>query len=460
MEEHVKNNPLGSENVSGLMLKFAIPSIVAMVISSIYNIVDQLFIGQAVGTLGNAATNIAFPLTTSSVALALLFGIGGAACFNLSMGRGNSEKAAYYVGNAAMLLFGSGVLLCVFTLVFLTPLLKAFGAPDDVLPYAQTYVRITAIGFPFVILTTGGGHLIRADGSPKMTMACNLVGAIINTILDAIFVLGFDWGMAGAAVATIIGQIISAVMVIWYLSRYKTVRLKAEHFRLRLKYIKEIVSIGTSSFFNQLAMMVIQIVMNNSLTYYGAQSAYGEAIPLACSGIIMKVYQIFFAVIIGLSQGAQPIESFNYGAKQYARVRKSYWTAAAIGFLISIASFITFRLFPREILRMFGDNTESYFEFGVMFFNIFMFFTWLNFLQPLTANLFSACGKPKKGVFLSLTRQLIFILPLQLLLPLRFGIMGLLYSAPIADLASAVVAVLMLRAEFKAMRKLEMAEKV
>lgn len=458
MEEHVMKNPLGSEKVSGLMLKFAIPSIIAMVISSIYNIVDQLFIGQAVGTLGNAATNVAFPLTTSCVALALLFGIGGASCFNLTMGGGKPEKAIHYIGNAAVLLFGSGVILCVLAQLFLTSLLEGFGAPADVLPYAQTYVRITSIGFPFLILTTGGGHLIRADGSPKMTMACNLTGAIINTILDAIFVMGLEWGMAGAAAATIIGQIVSGIMVILYLRRYKTVPLKSEHLRLHWKYTKKIISIGMASFFNQLAMMVVQIVMNNSLTYYGALSVYGEAIPLACSGIIMKVYQIFFSVIIGLSQGGQPIESFNYGAKQYKRVRQTYWTAIGIGFVISIISFILFRLFPRQILELFGSNTEEYFEFGVIFFKIFMFFTWLNFLQPITSTFFTSIGKPKKGIFLSLTRQLIFILPLLIFLPMRFGIMGLLFAAPIADLASAVVTLFMAIAEFKIMKKLELAD--
>lgn len=455
MEEHVKNNPLGSEKVSGLMLKFAIPSIIAMIIGSVYNIVDQLFIGHAVGTMGNAATNVSFPLTTSCIALALLFGIGGASCFNLTMGRGNPQKAIHFVGNSAVLLFGSGLLLCIVSQIFLPALLKGFGTPPDVMPYAIEYVRITAIGFPFLILTAGGGHLIRADGSPKMTMACSIAGAVINTVLDALFVLVFGWGMTGAALATIIGQIISGVMVILYLRRFKTVPLKAEHLRLEWEYSKAIISIGMASFFNQLAMMVVQIVMNNSLTYYGALSVYGEAIPLACSGIIMKVYQIFFSIIIGLSQGAQPIESFNYGAKQYNRVRQAYWTAAGIGCGICIFSFVLFRIFPREILELFGRNTETYFEFGVKFFKIFMFFTWLNFLQPITSTFFTSIGKPKKGIFLSLTRQLLFILPLIVILPIRFGIIGLLYSAPIADLASAFVTFLMARGEFKQMKLLE-----
>ena len=287
------NNPLGKDSVGSLMVKFAVPSIIAMLVSALYNIVDQLFIGQAVGTLGNAATNVAFPLTTSCIALALMFGIGGASCFNLNMGRGTSEKAIYFVGNSIVCLIGSGVILFLISELFLTPLLKGFGAPGNVLPYAQTYVRITAIGFPFLILTTGGCHLIRADGSPQMAMICNLVGAIINTILDAVFVMAFHWGMAGAALATIIGQIVSAIIVIRYLLHFKTVPLKKKHFRPQMEYVGRTAQIGMASFFNQVAMMIVQIVMNNSLTFYGASSIYGEAIPLACAGIVIKVNQTF-----------------------------------------------------------------------------------------------------------------------------------------------------------------------
>lgn len=455
MEEHVKSNPLGCVPVPKLMLKFAIPSIIAMVIGALYNIVDQLFIGQAVGTLGNAATNIAFPLTTSCVALALLFGIGGASCFNLTMGRGNREKAIYYIGNAAFLLFVSGVLLCLVTQLFLTPMLKGFGAPSDVLPYAQTYVRITSIGFPFLILTTGGGHLIRADGSPKMTMACNLTGAIINTILDAIFVMGLKWGMAGAAWATIIGQIISGIMVILYLRHYKTVPLCLTHLRVRWRYAKDIISIGMASFFNQIAIMIVQVVMNNSLTYYGALSVYGEAIPLACAGIVIKVNQIFFSVVIGLAQGSQPIESFNYGARQYARVKETYRFALIMGAIISVFAFILFQLFPRQLLELFGTDSEEYFEFGIMFFRVFLFFTWINFLQPITSTFFTSIGKPKKGIFLSLTRQIIFFLPLILILPRFFGVLGLLYTMPIADVVSVVITIWMAVWEFRLMKKQE-----
>ncbi|MDD3277811.1 MAG: MATE family efflux transporter [Lachnospiraceae bacterium] len=454
MSKTQQSNPLGTESVSRLMMKFAVPSIIAMLVGALYNIVDQLFIGQAVGTLGNAATNIAFPLSTSCIALALLFGIGGASCFNLSMGRGEKEKAGFFVGNATALLVISGVALTLITQVFLTPMLIGFGSPDDVLPYAQTYVRITSIGFPFLLLTIGGGHLIRADGSPRMTMICNIAGAVINTILDAVFVLGMDLGMAGAAYATIIGQIISAIMVICYMRHCRTVALEAKHFRLRWSCIREISSIGMASCVNQLAMMVVQIVLNNSLRHYGMLSPYGAAIPLACSGIVMKVSQLFFSVVIGLSQGSQPIESFNYGARRYDRVREAYKLASIAGGAISIFAFALFQLFPHQIISLFGSGTESYYQFGISYFRIFLLFTGLNFVQPITSTFFTSIGKSGKGVFLALTRQILFLLPLVILFPLIWGIDGILYAGPTADLLAFVIAVIMAVQEFRLMKPL------
>ena len=294
MSTTVASNPLGSESVTKLMLKFSIPSIISMLVGALYNIVDQLFIGQAVGMLGNAATNVAFPLSTSCIALALLFGIGGAACFNLKMGAGEKEDAAYAFGNAFSMLVISGVLLAAVSLIFLNPLLRLFGAPDNVMPYAEEYVRITAFGFPLLIITAGGGHLIRADGSPTMTMVCNLAGAIINTILDAIFVLGLDWGMAGAAYATVIGQVVSALIVFVYLLRYRKTDLQLKHFIPHFSHARKIAAIGMASFLNQVAIMIVQIILNNMLEHYGSLSVYGDALPLASAGIIMKVYQIFF----------------------------------------------------------------------------------------------------------------------------------------------------------------------
>lgn len=446
------SNPLAYERIGSLLWKFAVPSIVAMLVSSLYNIVDQFFIGQRVGELGNAATNISFPLSISCVSIALLFGIGGASAFNISVGHGEynqkeKETAVYYMGNAAVMLFICGLILCVVSQLFLEPMLYFFGSPDDVLGYAKVYTRIVSFGFPFLIFATGGGHLIRADGRPKFTMICNLVGAVINTILDALFVFGFNWGMSGAALATVIGQVVSGVMAMWLLAHCKTVEITKEHLIVRKKYVMRIISLGAAPCINQLALMVIQIVMNKSLKYYGAVSAYGESVPLACAGIITKVNQVYLAFIIGISQGLQPIVSFNYGAKYFKRAREGYIKACICGFAVSAVAFLLFQFAPRQIISIFGDGSEEYYKFAVNYFRIFLFFTFINFSQKISSNYFTAIGKPKGGIFLSLTQQIMFLLPLIIILPLFFGIDGIMYAGPAADLISAAVALFMVMHE-------------
>ena len=355
------------------------------------------------------------------------------------MGKGDKEEAVYYIGNAAVMMVLCGTILTVFTEIFLGPLMRFFGSPENVLGYAKEYTGIVAIGFPLLILTAGGGHLIRADGRPQVAMICNIVGAVINTILDAIFVFGLGLGMRGAAFATIIGQMISGLLVIWYLGHCKTIQIKKQHLRIGKDQLKRITSLGAAPCSNQLAMMVVQIVMNKSLKYYGSLSIYGEAIPIACAGIITKVNQVFMSFIIGISQGLQPIVSFNYGARKYQRVKRAYRQAIMSGFVLSIAAFLLFQIAPRQIISIFGNGTEEYYQFAINYFHIFLFFTFVNFLQPITSNFFTAIGKPTVGVFLSLTRQIIFLLPLLVVFPLIFGIDGIMYAGPSADFLAAVV---------------------
>ena len=450
MEER-QINPLGAEPIGKLLARFAIPSIIAMLVSSLYNIVDQFFIGRSVGMLGNAATNVAFPLSITCTAISLLCGIGGAANFNLSMGRKEKEKAVSFAGGAIGMMLILGVVLCVVSEIFLEPMMRAFGATDQVLDYALLYTGITAYGFPFLIVTTGGSNLIRADGSPKYSMLCTLVGAIINTILDPLFIFGFDMGMAGAAWATIIGQIVSGLMVLGYLTRFKTVHIPLKSLLPSKAAWIPILSLGMAPFFNQIAMMIVQVVMNNTLTYYGAQSAYGSDIPLACVGIISKVGMIFFAIVIGISQGIQPIISYNYGAGKYERVKSTYKKAVTAAIGISIVAFLLFQLMPRQIIGIFGSGSEEYFLFAEKFFRIYMFFTFINGIQPITANTFTSIGKAGKGIFLSLTRQIIFLLPLLIILPFFIGIEGVMFSAPIADGVAAVLCIFFIVKEFKQM---------
>ena len=262
-------------------------------------------------------------------------------------------------------------------------------------------------------------------------------------------------GMAGAALATIIGQIISGIMVIAYLCRFKTVKLTLKALVPSPEHCRAILSLGMAPCFNQLAMMIVQIVMNNILRYYGAQSNYGSEIPLACAGIITKVNMIFFSLVIGLSQGLQPIVSFNYGAAKYKRVRESYLKAAVIATTISTCSFLCFQLFPRQIIRIFGSGSEEYYHFAEQYFRIFLFFTFLNGIQPITANFFTSIGKAKKGIFISLTRQILFLLPLIIILPMFFGIDGVMYSAPVADLTAAALAVVFMTREMRGMKGMQ-----
>ena len=312
-----QKNPLAVERISKLIMKFAIPAIISMLVSSLYNIVDQIFIGQGVGMLGNAATNIAFPISIICTATALLLGIGSASNYNLESGAGRPEKAAQIAGTGLSMLVICGVLIGVGELILFEPLLHVCGVTPDILPFARDYTGITAFGIPFLILTTGGNHIIRADRSPTYSMICMLTGAIINTILDPLFIFEFHWGIKGAAAATIIGQIISGIMVIYYFAKKRNMSLTVSMLRPGAECVKAIASLGMAACINQIAMAIVQITMNNMLRHYGAQSMYGADIPLACVGVISKVNMVFMSICIGISQGCQPIWGFNYGAKNY-----------------------------------------------------------------------------------------------------------------------------------------------
>ena len=456
MEDIEKNqNPLATEKEGRLIAKFAIPAIISMLVSSLYNIVDQIFIGQGVGMLGDAATNIAFPISIICTATALLLGIGSASNYNLESGAGRKEDACRVIGTGLSMLVICGTIIAVCVLLFLNPLLQLFGVTENVLPYARDYAGITAWGIPFLILTTGGNHMIRADRSPTYSMVCMLTGAVINTILDPTFIFVFHWGIKGAAWATVIGQIISGAMVIVYFLRFRKMDLKKEMLRPRMKRFKMIASLGMASCINQIAMAVVQITMNNTLRHYGAVSAYGADIPLACVGVISKVNMVFMAIAIGISQGCQPIWGFNYGAGLYHRVRKTYTTAFQYAFLVGVVFFLGFQFFPEQIVGIFGTGSKEYFRFASRYFRIFMFMTFLNGIQPMSSGFFTSIGKAKLGIVVSLTRQVFFLLPLILIFPAFMGIDGVMYAGPIADGAAAVVAIGYAVRELRMMKGLE-----
>ena len=450
-KEKEVENPLGIAPVGGLIRKFAVPAIISMLVSAMYNIVDQIFIGQGVGMLGNAATNVAFPVTTIATALALLLGIGGASNYNLEMGAGHEKKASSIAGTALSSLVILGTILAIIVLVFLQPLLSLFGATKDVMPYAVDYLGITAVGLPFYVLSVGGNHLVRADRSPTYSMTCVLTGAIINTILDPLFIFGFGWGIKGAAWATVIGQIVSGILVIIYFAKLRKMYLDRSMLKPSLGCLGAIVSLGMASCINQIAMAVVQIVMNNILRYYGGLSVYGSDIPIACVGVISKVNMVFMAICIGISQGCQPIWGFNYGARKYDRVRLAYRYSVTACTVIATIFFICFQVFPHQIVSIFGTGSDLYFQFAERYLKIFMFMTFANGIQPVSSAFFTSIGKAKLGIVMSLTRQVLFLLPLILVFSVTMGIDGVMYAGPIADAAAFVLAVLFARKELKVM---------
>lgn len=442
-------NPLGSQPLPKLLRSFAVPSILAMLVSSLYNIVDQIFIGQGVGYLGNAATNVAYPLTTICLAIALLIGIGGAANFNLNLGAGRPETARRVVAAAVTMMVTLGLLYMVLVELFLPQLLRLFGGTDSVMPYAIQYTRITALGMPLLILTNAISNLVRADGSPRYSMTCMLLGAIINTILDPVFIFVCHWGVAGAAWATVIGQAASCAMAVAYLPRFRNIHLQREDFRPRPALWRRIASLGLSNSMNQIAITFVQIILNNSLTYYGAQSIYGSEIPLATSGIVIKINAILLGIIVGISQGTQPIISFNYGAGKYDRVCGIYRLAVRLSLIISAVGFVAFQLFPKQIVSLFGTGDHLYFEFAVKFMRTYLFMVVVNCVQLLSSNFFASIGKPIRGLLLALTRQVFFLVPLLLILPRIWGLDGLLFATPVADFIAFVTSALTMRAELR-----------
>ena len=323
------------------------------------------------------------------------------------------------------------------------------------MPYALEYAGITLLGMPFLILTNGISNLIRADGSPKYSMICMIAGAIINTILDPIFIFVCKWGVFGAALATILGQIISFLLAVRYLWHFQTIKLTRSSFRINMRDNLRTLYMGASSCINQVAITLVQIVLNNSLTYYGALSAYGKEIPLAACGIVMKTNAILLSIIVGISQGVQPIIGYNFGAAKYDRVRQAYLLAIKWNFVVSAVGFCLFQFFPRQIIAIFGSGDQLYYEFAVLFMRTFLFMVLVNGVQLLSSNFFTAIGKALKGLLLSLTRQVFFLIPLILILPLRLGIFGVLLAGPIADFIAFVVSVAFVYREFRQLKAME-----
>lgn len=442
-------NPLGCMPVSRLIGRFAIPSIISMLVTSAYNITDQIFIGHVVGMYGNGATNVAFPVVTLTTAFAQLVGVGTASNFNICMGAKKEDEAKLYIGTGLALIPVIGLLIMGIVLLLKTPILLFCGATDNVLPLAQLYMGITAFGIPFSLLFTAGSFLIRADGSPAYSMVCTVSGAILNVVLDWLFMFVFRWGIQGAATATVIGQVISAILCFAYLFRFKNFRISPNMLGLKPKYVAAIAKLGVANFIHHTVMMLVNIVMNNTLTHYGALSIYGQDIPLAVSGVVAKLSSILSAFTVGLAQGCTPILSFNMGAESYGRVKETYQKALSVSLMICVTVFLLFQTFPRQIVSIFGSGEELYFQFAERYMRIFLFMVCINGIQPLSVNYFTGIGNVRQGTLLSLSRQGLFLIPMLLCLPLFFGLDGVLYAGPIADSLSCALSIVFVLRSFK-----------
>lgn len=364
-------SPFSTEPIGRLIAKFAIPCVISLLVNSLYNIVDQIFIGWGVGYLGNGATNVVFPITIIALALSLMIGDGGAAYLSLKLGEGDLASAKKGVCNAiAMVTVVSIVLMAVF-LIFINPILNLFGATDTLRPYALEYGYVIGIGLPFMMIPAAINSIIRADGSPKYAMFSMVIGAVINTIFDPVFIFVFHMGVRGAAIATVMGQVASFIVSVVYMPRFKSVHLDAQSFLPQARTCGNILSFGISSFITQFAITIVMALTNNLLADYGAASIYGSEIPLTATGIVMKVNQILISILVGISVGTQPIIGFNYGAKNFMRVKKALDIALVVSEIISIIAFLIFQFAPHECglpVRLRGGAVQRVRRHGLPYF--------------------------------------------------------------------------------------------
>ena len=450
-----KENILGTQKVGKLLLKFSIPCIISLLVSSLYNIVDQIFIGQGVGYLGNAATNIVFPLTVIATAFALLIGDGAAANLSLCLGKKDEKSAAKGIGNAIIAVILLSILFLIVGIVFQEGLLKLFGVTQGAYNYAKGYMFYIVLGLPFYMITTALNSMIRADGSPRYAMASMVIGAIINIILDPIAIFVLKWGVEGAAIATIIGQAVSGVISLYYIKKFKTIKLEKESMKLHLNTIQKIIKLGISSFITQISITLVIIVSNQLMVKYGAESKYGSDIPLSAFGIVMKVNQIITSIILGIAIGAQPILGFNYGAKKYDRVMQTFYRTIGVGFIITMIGTIIIQLWPQLIINLFGQENDLYNEYAQKCFRYFLMLIILNGFQIISGIFMQAIGKSVKATIISLSRQIVFLLPAMMICSMIGGVEGILFSGPTADGLAFITAGILIILEMKKLKKMK-----
>lgn len=455
-ETAITANPLGTCPIKGLIWKFSVPGIITQLVNSLHNIVDQVFIGWGIGDLGVAATTVVFPITSIITALAALIGLGAASRFSILLGKKQLEDASRVIGNAVAMMLFFGITISAATSVFLKPMLHLFGATGPIMPYAEPYGRIICLGILFGIFSTGMSYFIRADGSPNFSSFVLLAGALFNMIFDPVFLFVFDMGIAGVALATVLGQVLSSLLALFYfVKKVKSVSISIRSIAIQLPVARMILSLGAAVFTTHILAAAAQVVQMNALRHYGAMSVYGSEIALAASGAVGKLSIVFLSSIIGIALGCQPIFGFNFGIGRYDRVKETYLTALRYGTMISAAAFFILQLFPKQILIIFNSEDPMFYEFAARYIHIYMAMLFLNAIQPITSNFCTAIGKANLGFWMAVIRQGIFLIPLLLILPLQLGIDGVLLAGAISDGAAAFLVILVARKEIKRITQMQ-----
>lgn len=457
MEQTRNSNAfLETEPIGALMRKYAVPCVISLLVAALYNIVDQVFIANAsyLGSYGNAANTVVFPLTVVALAIAVMIGDGCCAFVSLSLGAKEPEKAHRGIGNAVVLSVGCSLALTALYFIFQEPILTAFGGKvnDETFRHSREYFTYISIGIPFYMFGQAMNPVIRSDGSPKFAMAATLAGAVMNLILDPVFIFLFRWGMMGAAVATVLGQVLTAGLSAWYLFHTKAVRLKKSSFRLVNSLVRRMLSLGGCSFLAQISLVAAMAAIQNMVVKYGAQDAvFGQSqyaqIPMAVLGIVMKVFQIVISIVIGMAAGCVPIVGYNMGAGRKDRAKSLFTCLLAAEALVGAVALFIVEVFPRQLIAIFGAANESvyYTEFAVKSFRIYLCMMIFACVNKATFIYLQSLGKAFSSTMLSMVREVVFGVGFALLLPLFFGLDGVLYSMPVSDVLTFVLSAFVIR---------------
>ena len=464
MENQTEQTYLAQEKLGRLMRKYAVPCMVSLLVAALYNIVDQIFIANAsyLGSYGNAANTVVFPLTVIALAVAVMIGDGCCAFVSLSLGRKKPEEAHRSIGNAVVLSVASGIALCAVYLIFSAPILHFFGGTvnEETFRYSKEYFFYLSLGIPFYVFGQAMNPIIRSDGSPRFAMFSTLAGAAANIILDPLFIFAFHWGMMGAAVATVIGQVLTAALSIWYLCRTKAVKLTKESFVLQKRVVGRSLSLGVCSFLSQISLVAAMAAVNNMIRKYGAlDPIFGQAqyaqIPMAVVGIVMKFFQIVISVAIGMAAGCIPIVGYNRGAGHCGRVKKLFALLLGAEAVVGVLSLLIVEGFPRQLIAVFGASGESvyYTEFAVRAFRVYLCMIVLACINKAAFIFLQAMGRAFASTLLSMIREVVFGVGLALLLPPFFGLNGVLYSMPAADVLTFFASVVVIGFTWRFLRR-------